>query len=514
MMIGCAVFSLAAQNNPPVISNVVALADTVLHKLHIRFEVHDDEGDFIEIFLGVSSDGGSSFDQDTRNATGDIGHFILQGQGKEIEWYYPDSLSKKVNDLVVRLTATDVVAADIQHIVSQIDSGRLKQNLLMLQGIRHRNTGLPHLLAVQDSLVARFQELGLQTRVQQFAHGSYTAKNIIGVKSGTGSRAVFFVTGHYDTVDDSPGADDNASAIAGILEIIRILQPLQTAHAVGFIAFDLEETGLLGSKEFVQNGILPQEDVAGIINMDMIGYYSERPNSQSVPAGFEVVFPDLYAQLVANQFAANFIISTANTASAALLQQFDSVAALYVPDLLVGFIQVPGNGEFIPDSRRSDHAPFWDAGFGALHLSDGAETRNPNYHAPTDVDTAVHFTFMRKVTMAVAAMVLHLARPLHATSVIVSVAVNPYSHSGSHIPDCMIRLSAGPGGGYLHLDSGFCQDDVRLRIFSSAGMLMQDVRLRLSSATIRYVLNDFPSGLYLVEIVSSKRFWHQKVLVE
>ncbi len=503
-----------SQNAAPVITNVVALADTVLHKMNIHFDVSDAESDFIEVFLGVSSDRGTIFGHYTQNATGDIGRTILQGQGKYIEWYYPDSLSGKLNDIVVKLTATDLAEIDIQQIVNQIDSNRLKQNLQMIEGIRHRNTGFIHLRNIQDSIVARFQQHGLNTRLHQFPYGSYTGKNIIGQKSGAGDNITFIVDGHYDTVDDSPGADDNGSSIAGILEIIRILEPLDLRDAVEFIAFDLEEAGLTGSGKFVQSGLLEHENIAGVINMDMIGYYTERPNSQVVPAGFEVVFPDLYAQLVANNFAGNFIISTGNAASGSLLALFDSLAVQYVPDLLVGSLQVPGNGELIPDSRRSDHVAFWDAGYKALHLSDGAETRNPNYHDPTDVDTAVNYTFMRNVTMAVAATILNLARPIHATSITATVSPDPHSSVFEISPGCTIIISPNPVNRHLGVNAKNCGDEIQLRIISLDGKIILKVDIPQSENFRVDLTEPVVPGVYIVEATSPEGMLSQKIVIK
>jgi len=81
-------------------------------------------------------------------------------------------------------------------------------------------------------------------------------------------------------VDDSPGADDDGSAIAAELEILRVISPLDLKNTVEFIGFDLEEAGLAGSRAYVVNGIKPYEEIAGLINMDMISYYSMQANSQ------------------------------------------------------------------------------------------------------------------------------------------------------------------------------------------------------------------------------------------
>ncbi|MES2620444.1 MAG: M28 family peptidase, partial [Bacteroidota bacterium] len=333
-----------AQNAIPVISNITALADTVFHKLNITFNVTEAENENLEIFLGVSADSGISYPYNTANATGHIGFPVSAGSNRHIEWYYPDSLSAMLPRLSVKLTANDRYAIDIQQIVNQIDTARLRQNLQFIEGIRHRLTDSTHLKIVQDSIYKAFQRYGLQARKHDVLFNSaYTGKNIIGRKPGAvNDTRTYIFDGHYDTVDDSPGADDNGSAIAAMLEVLRVISPLPLQNTIEFIGFDLEEAGLVGSETFVQNGIQSYENIAGVINADMIGYYSTVPYSQTIPAGFDLIFPALYSRLVADSFRANFIISSANDSSVGLLSLFESMAAQYVPGLLVGSIQIPG----------------------------------------------------------------------------------------------------------------------------------------------------------------------------
>lgn len=465
-----------AQNAAPVISNITALADTVFHKLNITFSVSDTENDNLEIFLSVSADSGISYPYNTSNAAGHIGFPVTPGTGRRIEWYYPDSLSGMLPRLSVKLVADDHQAVDIQQIVNQVDTARLKQNLQFIEGIRHRLTDSTHLQAVQDSIYKAFQRYGLQARKHEVLFDSaYTGKNIIGRKGGAvNNTRTYIFDGHYDTVDDSPGADDNGSAIAAMLEVLRVLSPLHLQNTVEFISFDLEEAGLVGSRAFVRNGIQPFEDIAGVINADMIGYYSNQPNSQTVPAGFDLIFPALYARLVADSFRANFIISSANDSSVGLLTLFESMAAQYVPDLLVGSIQVPGNGEFIPDSRRSDHAAFWDSGYVALHVSDGAETRNPNYHGPNDVGNTINYNFMGNVTKAITATLLNLTAPLHADVQAVPVAADPASGIRQmQESSCRVWLYPNPTEGRFKIMAENCNaEQMKFNVYTIEGKLV------------------------------------------
>lgn len=503
-----------AQNSPPVLANITALADTILHKLTVTYDVSDAENDSLEIFLNASTNGGDYFPYNTSNATGDVGFPVTPGTGKRIVWYYPDSLSLMLSSFVAKLAADDHASGiTIPQIIEQIDSNRLKQNVQLLEGIRHRTTGAAHLQAVRDSLLARFQQYGLETRIHQFPYNNYTGENIIGRKvSANNDTRVFIVDGHYDTVDDSPGADDNGSGLAAILEILRVLAPLELTSSIEFIGFDLEEQGLLGSEAFVPGGIQPDEKIAGVFNLDMIGFFSDQPNSQTMPPGFDIFFPDLYAELVANEFRANFIISTANTNSNSLLFLLDSMATQYVPDLLIGNISVPGTGTLIADSRRSDHAAFWDAGYKALHLSDGAETRNANYHGPNDTTGTLNFTFIHQITQAVAASLLHLSPPAHADIEVVQVAGDPAS-SICKIADggCKIFLSPNPSDGHFKITAESCGDEaMNVKLISIEGKLIWKGQLP-AGGELEFTEKITP-GYYLVEIGNSQKTYAQKIL--
>jgi hypothetical protein len=504
-----------AQNTKPVISNLQALADTVFHKLTIIFDVTDAENDNLEIFLDASFDNGFSFQLNTDSATGDIGYPIIPGINKTITWYYPDSLSFQLSTFTARITASDRQTMNIQQIVDMVDTSRLKQNLQFIEGIRHRTTNPAHLQFTRDTLLNIFALEGLETRTNDVPFGSYTGKNIIGRKPGTVNNSkTIILDGHYDSVSNSPGADDNGSSIAGMLEILRIISQMEFRNSVEFIAFDLEESGLKGSAEFVQSGILPYEKIHAVINMDMIGFYTDVPNSQTVPAGFNFAFPELYAELVANDFRGNFIISTVNYFSHPVGALFDSLAALYVPSLLVGSIEVYGNGEHIPDTRRSDHTAFWDAGYMALHLSDGAETRNPNYHGPND--TLGTINFMSNVTKATLATLLSLAQPIHADIKDVQPQPDPRSsvweigNSG-----CNISVSPNPSSGNIKINIINCSETEMLAsIVSEDGKIIASQKINSKNEFQFIVKNKNASAYYIVEVKTSNRSYTKKIFVK
>ena len=176
----------------------------------------------------------------------------------------------------------------------------------------------------------------------------------------------------------------------------------------------MEEEGLKGSIAYVQSGFTPGENIDGVLNFEMIGYYSNKPNSQNVPNGFSMLFPSAYSQLQTDNFRGNFIASVANTNSNDLNASFKSSAQQYVSQLKVIDLSVPGTGTIAPDFRRSDHAPFWDTNRQALMITDGANFRNDNYHTASDVKDSLDFGFMTNVVKATVATVASLANPRHS----------------------------------------------------------------------------------------------------
>jgi hypothetical protein len=404
-----------AQNNAPEITSLYAWADTANHQLVLYYDVTDTEGDDLEIeFSATAND--TNYWVNTAGATGDVGFPITPGFGKTITWDYGQVLADSLLTYKVRLVADDHGTIDIQHIVDQVDTMNLYNDLQWLQGVRDHNAGLQHLEDVRDSILHRFERYGLEISEQPFTFSSYNGLNISGRIRGTEDEAITFINdAHYDGVAGAPAADDNGSGVVAFLEAARILSQYQYNHSIRFIGFDLEESGLIGSYHYVNNGgIEPWEQIGGVLNFEMIGYYSDKDSTQIFPNGFDFVFPAAYDSMVAANWKGNFLANIANDSSSWLKNQFDSCAKAFVPELRVISIQTPGNGQATPDLRRSDHAPFWDQGYQALMLTDAAEFRNANYHTPTDVMDSLDFWFMGNSCKATIATLCVLAEIRHS----------------------------------------------------------------------------------------------------
>ena len=195
---------------------------------------------------------------------------------------------------------------------------------------------------------------------------------------------------HYNSVPGTPGADDNASAVAVCLECARLI----SAHNIGpamFVLFNREEDGLLGSSEFVAYLVgLPDWTVREAHIFEMVGYRDRAPCSQRMPPGLPVL---------AGRDTGDFLALLANRSSNAIADDLLGLAARYIPGTPVAAMKVYlGLERAFEHLNRSDHAPFWRAGIPGLMWTDTSEFRNPHYHLESDTPDTLDYDFMAEVT--------------------------------------------------------------------------------------------------------------------
>ena len=205
---------------------------------------------------------------------------------------------------------------------------------------------------------------------------------------------VVLVASHLDAFHG--GADDNGSAVAAMLEIARAVKQYNFARTIRFISFDLEELGSVGSTRYIEAGYA--DDVAAAVVMDVIGYASDEAGSQDDAFGVKV--PD----------AGDFLFVIGNEQTAGLAQQVVNLAHTSDMGKTVGVV-TPGNGNFFLSSifMRSDHGLLWYKGTPAVFFTDGANTRNPHYHKPSDLPETLDEQFLVRNTRIIAATIAILA---------------------------------------------------------------------------------------------------------
>ncbi len=227
-------------------------------------------------------------------------------------------------------------------------------------------------------------EMGLSVERQSFQYKGLTVANLIadiGPADALGKR--YLLGAHYDTVADTPGADDNASAVAVMLETGRALvearDRLPRSTAIRLVAFTLEEspafgTSKMGSRHYARIARKTGERIDGMICLEMVGYACHQPGCQEYPFPLGLRgYPDTgdFIGIVGNMKARGFSREMAR-------------AFRENPDLPVIRLTVPFNGKILPPVRLSDHASFWDQGYPAVMVTDTSFYRNPHYHLPSD----------------------------------------------------------------------------------------------------------------------------------
>ena len=257
---------------------------------------------------------------------------------------------------------------------------------------QERPPASPHWQAVQDLCKERFLELGYEVELHEFGEGI----NVVGTRPGdTLPDEHVIVSAHYDHLEGCAGADDNATGVAGTLEVARVLSTVEFPRTVIFACWDQEEWGLQGSKAYAKEARGRGDNIVAAFVFEMIGYASDEPNSQEIPLGFDFIFPEAVKELAEAEFRGNFVAVVADDFAhepASLLVGFAKNEA----DLPAVVLELPQSDKMSAiffDLRRSDHASFWMYDYPAMMITDTANFRNANYHCkggPDTVDTLDH----------------------------------------------------------------------------------------------------------------------------
>jgi len=247
-----------------------------------------------------------------------------------------------------------------------------------------------------------WQEQGYRVTPQTYVVKGIPCSNLEVTHTGIKHpEQILLIGAHYDSVSGSPGANDNGSGVAALLEIARLLKSVETDRTVRFVAFVNEESPFffgaqMGSMVYAREARIRNDDIRLMISLEMLGYYSEYPGSQRYPPLFRFFYPD----------RANFIAFVSNLRSRRMLNRF-SVAfrqhSSFPAEHVATFSWIPG-------VAWSDHLAFWRQGYRALMVTDTAFYRYPHYHAATDLPDELDYASMAAVTEGVARAVTTLAR--------------------------------------------------------------------------------------------------------
>lgn len=247
--------------------------------------------------------------------------------------------------------------------------------------------------------------LGESVERQTYPVGDQQAVNLVVEHQGTRRPEQIVILGaHYDTVPETPGADDNASAVAMLIEVARLLNGVSARRTLRFVAFANEEpphfySQTMGSQVYAGQCRQRGEAIVGMLCLEMVGYYTDAPASQQAPP----LIPRPLRWLLPRR--GNFLAAVSNLPSAGLLWPFRR-GFKRISRFRLFAIALP---QIVHEIRLSDHGPFWDLGFPAMMLTDTSFFRNPHYHRPTDTPDTLNYASMAHVTVGVAGGVARIA---------------------------------------------------------------------------------------------------------
>jgi Zn-dependent M28 family amino/carboxypeptidase len=253
----------------------------------------------------------------------------------------------------------------------------------------------------------QLSELGDTVARQTYRVGGIETCNLVVERRGLRLPEQIVVVGaHYDTVCSTPGADDNASAVAMLIEVARLLAPSRTRRTLRFASFSCEEpphfySGEMGSRQYAGACHAKAENIVGMLCLEMVGYYSNAPGSQGVPPGIPRLLRWVFPR------RGDFLASVGNFRSLKLLWEFRRGFKRANRSMRLFSIALP---ERIHEIRLSDNSSFWDQGYPALMITDTSYLRNPNYHLSTDAPDKLDYGRMAMATMGVVGAVARIAK--------------------------------------------------------------------------------------------------------
>jgi len=280
----------------------------------------------------------------------------------------------------------------------------LKGHVTMLAGtIGERNTQrYQGLMRAEEYIRLRFAALGFRVQEQSYTVDGRQVKNLWVETQGTRQPDEIVIIGaHYDSPSGSPGADDNASGTAALLELARLLRDAKPGRTLRLVAFVNEEppffqTDLMGSRVFAATAARRKEKIAAMLALESIGYFDGTPGSQRYPFLLSLLYPD----------TGDFIGFVGNSGSRSLLSRTVDAFRRTSPFPSQGAVAP----EFFVGIGWSDHWSFWQEGYPAIMVTDTAPFRNPHYHESTDTPDRLDYGRMARVTAGLGRVVRELAK--------------------------------------------------------------------------------------------------------
>ena len=269
----------------------------------------------------------------------------------------------------------------------------LKRHVFILgSDIGERNLWQYSSLQLAASMIKKmFDSFGYEVRVQEYEVLNKKSENIeVEIKGATRPDEIVVIGAHYDSVQGSPGANDNGTGVAALLELAHHFRTITPSRTLRFVAFTNEEppiflTDYMGSKVYARRSRERNENIVAMLSLETIGYYSDKKWSQSYPFPFMFYYPT----------RANFIGFVSNMKSRELLKQ--AIGSFREKT------QFPSEGVFAPSWMVgvgwSDQWSFWKEGYPGIMVTDTALFRYPYYHSSSDLPDKIDYERMTRVVL-------------------------------------------------------------------------------------------------------------------
>jgi hypothetical protein len=302
--------------------------------------------------------------------------------------------------LVARRAARPLLAPSTA--VQLSTAATLRKDVEALAALGPRNVFRPEALDAAAAHIERsFVAAGYRPLRQIYEVAGVHCSNIeVEIGGASKPEEIVVLGAHYDSVIGSPGADDNASGVAALLEIARRLRGLEPDRTLRFVAFVNEEpphfsTPNMGSFQYAERSSGRGEKIVAILSLETIGYYSDRKGSQTYPTGLQPFFPS----------TGDFIAFAANLRSRALLKR--AVKAFTGASTLP--VESAALPELVSQVGWSDQWAFWQFDYPGLMVTDTAPFRNPHYHLPSDTPEKLDYERLARAVEGLTAVARDLA---------------------------------------------------------------------------------------------------------
>lgn len=263
---------------------------------------------------------------------------------------------------------------------------RLNQHLAEIVRDRHPYFSSGGHFYVQQYLSQQFRQWGnLETHEFDFEGNEHINYILNIAPANPSSNPPILLAAHYDGVPGTPGADDNATGVAVLLELMREFSENPPSVPLRFVAFDLEEYGMVGSQAYVEELKEKKENIRLMFSLEMLGYCCHEPDSQEYPPGLEKLYPNTGNYIA---FISNLRTMTDARFFSRQMQKSGTPSE---------WLSVPFSGKNLSATRLSDHSPFWDQGYKAIMVTDTSFMRNPHYHQPSDTIDTLDLDFLTGV---------------------------------------------------------------------------------------------------------------------